>query len=205
MPLSSFCACMRPGMIERSPCVTNSVPSRPNTRRLPKCSGRIHRRRLVIDHLHVVDARRRRIVDELAARHRRVVLVVLARLGEAPVDQVVLRERGIERHVEQAALAAREHRGQSGHRRRQLAVGAEHAQPAGPLGDQHLAARQERHAPRILQAFDDGDDVEGDVELLLGRVGLSGKRRLLFGIVRRPRIGGRLRLRRRLARPTWPP
>ena len=33
------CACMRPSVIERSPSVMNSVPSRPNTSRPPKCSG----------------------------------------------------------------------------------------------------------------------------------------------------------------------
>ena len=32
------CACMRPSVIDRSPCVTKSVPSRPKTRRLPKCA-----------------------------------------------------------------------------------------------------------------------------------------------------------------------
>ena len=31
-------ACMRPSVIERSPMVTKSVPSRCQTRRLPKCS-----------------------------------------------------------------------------------------------------------------------------------------------------------------------
>jgi hypothetical protein len=35
-PLSICCDCMRPAVIDRSPCVTNNVPSRPQFRRLPK-------------------------------------------------------------------------------------------------------------------------------------------------------------------------
>ena len=64
----------------------------------------------------------------------------------------------------------------------------QHAQAARPLGDQHLAARQERHAPRVLQPFGHRDDVERDAGFLFGRVGLAGKRGLLFRVVGRTRI-----------------
>ena len=151
---------MRPSVIERSPSVTNSVPSRPEHQPAAEVQRRGERRRLVEDDLDVLDLRRR-AVDELAARDRGVVHHVLARLGVAPVDQLVLLERRIERDVEQAALAARVNRRQAGHRLRHLlAVGADHAQPSRLLGDEHLAVGQERQAPRVDEPFGDGDDVE---------------------------------------------
>ena len=129
---------------------------------------RLQRRRLMEDHLHVLDLRRG-AVHEAAARHGGVVHAAVARLGVAPVDQLIGGERRVDGDVEQAALAARVHRRQTGHRLGHLlAVGAHDAQPAGPLGDEHLAVGQEREAPRVDQPFGDGLDVERDVELLLG-------------------------------------
>ena len=61
----------------------------------------------------------------------------------------------MQRHVEQATLAARHHRGQPLYRRRHLAVAFDHAQAAGALGDEHagflLEAGKEGEAPGILE------------------------------------------------------
>ena len=64
----------------------------------------------------------------------------------------------IERDVEQAALAAREHLRHAADRRRQLAVRVDDAQPARPLGDQHAPVGQERQRPRLLKPARDGLD-----------------------------------------------
>ena len=50
------------------------------------------------------------------------------RLGVAPVDEVVVGELRVERHVEQAALATGDDRRQAGQRRAEAAVGADDAQ-----------------------------------------------------------------------------
>ena len=142
---------------------------------------RVQRRTLVVNHLHGIHARRRRFVDELAAGHGGVVGTVGLGFGEAPVDQVGLRKRGVEHHVEQAALAAREHGGHAGDRRRQRAVGADHAQAAGAFSHEHLAAWKEGQAPGILQALGHRDHVEGHVRLRFRGVGLARQRRLLLG------------------------
>src|SRR5688572_26062189 len=63
--LSRFCACMRPSVTERSPCVTRSVPSRRNTNRLRKCAprlpgeGRLLRRRVWRPGIHALLLRER--------------------------------------------------------------------------------------------------------------------------------------------------
>ena len=137
------------------------------------------------DDLDVLDLRRR-TVNELAASDRGVVHHVLFRLGVAPVDQLILRERRIERDVEQAALSARINLGKARHWfRHRLAIGTDHTQAARTLCDEHLAVWQERHAPRVDEPFGHRDDVEGDTELLLGRTRLSGECRLLIRGVRR--------------------
>ena len=151
---------------------------------------RIERRRLAEDHLHVVDPRRR-AVDQRAAGHGGVVHAAVARLGVAPVDQLVGGEFRIERHVEQAALAARVHGRQPGDRLRLGAVGIHHPQPARPLGHEHPAVGQERYPPRVLQALGHRDHVELDVELLLGRARLAGDGRLLRRVVGRPPVDAR--------------
>jgi hypothetical protein len=67
---------------------------------------RRQRRRLMEDHLHVLDLRQGAI-HEPAACHGGVVHAAVTRLGVAPVDQLIGGERRVEAHVEQAALAAR--------------------------------------------------------------------------------------------------
>ena len=74
------------------------------------------------------------------------------RLGVGPVDHPVLGEARRHRDVEEAALAAGEDLGQAGHRLGELPVGGDDAEPAGPLGDQVAAVRQEREAPGMLEA-----------------------------------------------------
>ena len=113
--------------------------------------ARGHRGRLVIDDLNVLDARRR-AVHEPPARDGGVVHVVLARLGVAPVDQLVGRKVGMERDVEQAALTAGVNGRQAGDRRRQRAVCRDDPQPAGLFGDKHLATGQEGHRPSRSRA-----------------------------------------------------
>ena len=166
---------------------------------------RDERRRLVIDHLHVLDARRRRIIHEPAARDRGVIGFAVFRLGKAPVNQVVLRKCGIERDVEQATLAARVHRWESRDRLRQRAVGAHHSQSPRPFGHQHLAARKKRETPWVLQAFGDCDHGEGHVELLLRRTCLARERWFLPLAVRGPLIHAVLgaATRHALSGPCW--
>ena len=157
--------------------------------------ARVQRRALRVDHLHVLDARRI-AVHEPAARDGGVVHAV-AGFGVAPVNEPIRREPRIDRDVEQAALAARVDRRKPGDGLGQLPVGGDDAQAARPLGHEHLAVRQERHAPRILERAGDRDDVERDVRLLLGRVGLTRERGLLVGAVRRTRCRRRDSAQRR--------
>ena len=114
---------------------------------------RVERRRLTEDDLHVLDAR---------ARHRRPAGRARPRCcwcrcpgsAIAPVDQLILLERGIEHDVEQPALSARIHGGRP-------ATGSDiclpsardDAETAGLFGDQHAAVGQKRQAPRIDQPF----------------------------------------------------
>ena len=112
-----------------------------------------------------------------------------ARLGVAPVDQLVRREaRDRARRRAGRPAPASSTSGSPATGSETLAVGADDAQPAGLLGDQHLAVGQERQAPRVVQPFGDGHDVERDVGLPLGRAGLAGERRLLVRRVRWARV-----------------
>ena len=106
-------------------------------------------RQLPEDHLHAVE----RVAVEQAARHRRA-RADGAVFGIAPVDPRRGGEIGIDRHVEQAALARlRAPRGTpvSGVRQRG-AVGADDAHAPGPLGDQHAAVGQEGQPPGVFEA-----------------------------------------------------
>ena len=153
---------------------------------------RTERGRLTKDDLHLVD-RRRGTVHQPAAGDRAVV-DTFAGLGVAPVDHLVLLERGIESDVEQASLPAGVDGRQPRHRLRHLlSVGADDPQPAGLLGHQHAAVGQERQPPRVDQAFGDRHHVERDAELLLGRARLPGKRRLLPLAIRRTGVHPRFR------------
>ena len=161
----------------------NSVPSRLNTRRPPKCSvessdGAWWKMTWTFSTFGAAPSTNR-------PRATAVLFAVLPGFGVAPVDQLILLEGRIERDVEQAALLPRVDRGEAGHRLRHLlAVGADDAQPSRPLGDEHLAVGQEREAPRVDEPFGHRHDVEGDVELLLRRARLPAERRLLGRTVR---------------------
>ena len=109
-----------------------------------------------VDLFHVLQARPR----EPAAGDRRggVVIVVGARVGE--VNQAVVGEVRVERHVEQPALAVVPHLRHAGHR-----LGVEHAvghdaEPAGAFGHQHPPVRQEGEAPGMLQPVHHPDQME---------------------------------------------
>ena len=153
---------------------------------------RFERRRLVIDHLHVLDARRG-AVDELAARDGGVVRAVrrAARRSSS-------RSAGSTRSSGSSATSSRppwpRARPPAGRRPAPTACRRrDDAQPAGLLGHEHLAAGQERQAPGVLEPLGDGDDVEGDVLLGFGRARLAGERRRLVRRVRRTRVDARLR------------
>ncbi len=140
---------------------------------------RHERRRLMVNHLHVLDLRRR-AVHELATRNCGVVGAAFTRLGVAPVDQLVLLVRRIERDVEQSTLTPRIDHRQTGDRlRHRLAIGADDAQATWTLGDEHATVGEPRHAPWVDKTFGHRDNVEGDIELLFGRTVLTGERRLL--------------------------
>jgi hypothetical protein len=147
---------------------------------------RVELRALLVDDLHVIDPRRH-AVHELAPRDRGVVHPV-ARLGIAPVDEPVRREVRVERDVEQPALPARVHRRQSRDGLGKRSVGRNDAQATWSLGHQHFPVRQERESPGVLQSLGHRDDIERDVRLSFGRVGLAGERGLLVDSVRRSRI-----------------
>src|SRR5215467_15509704 len=100
------------------------------------------------DHLYVCDDGRCD-VKEPAASYGGVVLAERRGFRVAPVDQLIRREVGIERYIEQAALSPRIDVGKPGGCRHLLAVGAEHAQPTGTLRHEHLAVWQKREAPRV--------------------------------------------------------
>ncbi|MNS94354.1 hypothetical protein D3C72_1285670 [compost metagenome] len=98
--------------------------------------------------LNVLDLRQ--VVRQAAARHRRAV-AAFTRLGVAPVDHPVLRERRPDDDVQQPALAARIDGGQAGDGLADLALGADDAHPPRPLGHQPLAVRQQGQAPGVNQ------------------------------------------------------
>lgn len=161
------------------------VPAEDETR--AEVHGGSERRALMEDHLDVLDPWRRAI-DETTTRHRRVVEAAPTGFGVAPVDEAVLRMVGVERHVEEAALAARVHRGQAGGGRRQRAIGRQHAQSARSLRHQQATPRKERDRPGMLEPGRELDHLEGDAALLLRRAGLAGEGRLLGGRIGRPGI-----------------
>ena len=81
-------------------------------------------------------------------------------LGKRQIDEAVLLEAGIERDVEQSALAADRHLRHALDGRRQRAVTRNDTQPAGALGHQQAAIGQELEAPGMLEAFRERLDLE---------------------------------------------
>ena len=134
--------------------------------------ARAHQRLGDEDHLQVLEP----AVAERGARDPgAVAAVALGRIGE--IDHLVRGEGGIQRDVQQPALAAGVDRRHARDR-----LGLEHAVPddaqaAGALGDQDVAVRQERHAPRMLEPAHHGDQLErrllGGDRPLLGRARLA--------------------------------
>ena len=116
------------------------------------------------DH-QVLDVTQRVPVQPAPREGGRAAAVVVP-LGVGEIDQPVVGEVGVERHVHQAAVAVDPHLRHPGDGTRiELAV-AHHAQPAVALDDQHPAARQERDAPGMRQS--PGHDADADLVLLGG-------------------------------------
>ena len=126
---------------------------------------------LAEDHLHVGQP----FGVEPAARHRGRVAPA-AGFAVAPVDELVVGELRVERHVEQAALAAGVHLRQAGQRGAGLAVEPDDAHPPRPFGDQQAAVGQEREPPRVLQPMRDGDDLDLERRRQRRRTGAARQR-----------------------------
>src|SRR5690606_7023699 len=102
---------------------------------------------------------------EAPADHRGRRPPVVAGLGVAQVDEAVLLEVRVDRDVQEPALAPGPDLGRTLDRLRIERAVTDDAQPARALGDEDLAARQERHPPGVLEPLDHGDDPE---RVLLG-------------------------------------
>ena len=100
------------------------------------------------DHLHLLEA----VAGEAAAGDAGAGEPVLAERGIGEVDEAVGGEIRIEGDVEEAALALGPDLRQTAHRSRvERAVGADAAQAADALGDQHRTVGQEGEAPGTLE------------------------------------------------------
>ena len=141
----------------------------------------------MVDDLHVLDAGHG-CVDKLPPRHGGVVHPVAARLGIAPVDELIAAELRIEHHVEQPALSSRIDLGQTNSGHRERTIGGQHAQTPGTFRNQQLATRQKGHAPRILKPLRQRHLIERHAERLLRGARLPRKRGRLSGPVRGPGI-----------------
>ena len=89
------------------------------------------------------------------ARHAGAGPALAAILREAQIDEAVLREIRIERHIEKPALPAGRDARDALERLGERTVGIGDAQAAGPFRDQHAAVRQEGEAPGILEIAGD--------------------------------------------------
>ena len=139
--------------------VTNSVPSRANTRRepqwLPPPTLGVWRQ--------ITSTLDSAASFSVPARDRGAGAAV-ARLGEAQVHEAVLGERRRQRDAEQAALAAGAHARHAAHRPPRLAVLLDEQQLSRALGDEHAAVGQEREPPRVIESARDLDDGERSVD-----------------------------------------
>jgi hypothetical protein len=100
-----------------------------------------------------------RAVAEARPRHRGAA-AAFHLIGIAQEDSPALGEAAVDDDIEQPALARRPDLRHPGQRRRQLAVLADKAQPAGPFGHQHAAVGQEGESPGIDEAARDGLDFQ---------------------------------------------
>src|SRR5262249_34175174 len=107
------------------------------------------------DHLDIIDA----AVTELAAGNGGSG-AIFAWLCIGEIDQSVVGEMRIERHVEQPALALREDLWHTFERLRLCAVLAHHAKSAWPLGHQHAPVREKGEPPGMLEPVSNGLDLD---------------------------------------------
>ena len=112
--------------------------------------------------LHVAQ----RVTVQPAPRQGGRAAAVVVPLGVGEIDQPVVGEVRMERHVHQAAVAVVPHFRHAGNGARVELVIANQAQPAVALDNQHSAVRQERDAPGVRQPA--GHDADADLVLLGG-------------------------------------
>jgi hypothetical protein len=117
--------------------------------------ARIHERLGREDHLQVLEPP---LAQPGARDPRAVAAVAGGRVGE--IDHPVRGESGIEGDVEQPALPARVDFRHALDRLRIEHPVAHYAHPSGALGNEDFPVRQERHAPRVLEAGHDRHDPE---------------------------------------------
>src|SRR5690606_39090270 len=129
------------------------------------------------DDLDALEPRGRGVRNETAARDSGAI-AALARLRIGPVDELVLREAGIERDIEQAALipGVRARQALDGVRLR--AVRRDEAHAPGALGHEEPVLGQERGPPRVPEAVRDALDRERDVLRAVRGARLTGERGL---------------------------
>src|SRR5262245_41524610 len=101
---------------------------------------------LTEDHLDIVDA----AVAEFAA-HNRGTRPIFARLRIGEIDETVVGEMGIERHVEKTALALGENSRHAFERFRLRAVLRDDVEPPGPFGHEHATVWQKSDAPGVIE------------------------------------------------------
>ena len=169
----------------------------------------------VVGDEQVLDVDQSLAVEAAARERRRAFLLFTLRVSQ--VHELVLRELRVDGDFEQPALPDREHLGRPGHRRRVERAAADDAQLPGLLGDEHVAVRQEREAPRRRQPLEHRHDANGRADGFdnLRRVGewqgggaLEGARRRSLSSATLTSACGRLLRRAGAAaaqlRPPWP-
>src|SRR4029079_14813974 len=101
---------------------------------------------LTEDHLDIVDA----AVAELAARNRGS-RAIFATLRKGEIDETVVGETGIERHIKKTTLSLSKKRRHAFKRFRLRAVLGDDAEPPGPFGHEHAAVWQKSDAPGVIE------------------------------------------------------
>jgi hypothetical protein len=96
---------------------------------------------------------RRAAVPPRAIHGGRRIPLSLAGLRIGEIDQPVLREARVERHVKHAAETGCEHLGERANRRWIKHTVSDHAQSPGPFGHEHAAVGHERDSPGMIEAL----------------------------------------------------
>jgi hypothetical protein len=86
---------------------------------------------------------------------RRIAAAQRRRFGVAEINHPVAGKVAVGHDIEQAALTGDFDGRQAIHRGANLAVGGNHAKPAGPFADQHLPVADEGQRPRMLESAGD--------------------------------------------------